>query len=176
MRIHVDRDNVTAIPALLEDIQAAFGADERYEVFIRGLSRLGGPNDPTLPILEGEGRTTTIAGLRALAASRGIRVAAIPLEPSICYAARGNSFVIRADGRVNKCTVALDHPANQVGTLKPDGSLSLRSERIHPWMRGFDSGDRAVLACPMRGLAEGPVTPTPGPRPDTAIPVAVGGP
>ena len=31
---------------------------------------------------------------------------------SVCYAARGNSYVVRADGRLNKCTVALEHPNN----------------------------------------------------------------
>ena len=34
-----------------------------------------------------------------------------------CYAAQKDSFVIRADGKIGKCTVALDHPLNNVGHL-----------------------------------------------------------
>jgi uncharacterized protein len=158
LRLHVDRENAAAMPGFLDEIRASFGQDDRFEVYIRGLSRLGGPNDPSLPILEGNGRAATITELRDLAASRGLRLAAVPAEPGVCYAARGNSFVIRADGRVNKCTVALDHPANQVGVLDEDGSLRLRGHQIRPWMRGFESGTRSELACPMHGLADSEVT------------------
>ncbi len=175
LRLHVDRENAGAVPEFLSEIQRVFGDDDRFEVFIRGLSRLGGPNDETLPILEGAMRSTMIQDLRALAAARGIRQAAVPAEPGVCYAARGNSFVIRADGRVNKCTVALDHPTNQVGRIEENGDLRLRSEMIRPWMRGFGDGDRATLACPMHGLVE-PVSEAQGartPRP-TLAPAAEG--
>jgi hypothetical protein len=75
-------------------------------------------------------------------------------DHGVCYASRGNSFVIRADGRVNKCTISLDDPANQVGRLEPDGRLILDHDRIMPWMRGLFSGDTKELQCPMIGLAD----------------------
>lgn len=154
VRLHVDQENAAAIPGFLEEYREAFGGDRRFTLYIRGLSRLGGPNDSTLPILEGEQRAGTIEELRRLATERGLRQAHVPPGTTICYAAKGNSFVIRADGRVNKCTVALDHPSNQVGTLQPDGTFRLASDRMRPWLRGFETGERAELSCPMRGLAE----------------------
>lgn len=154
VRLHVDAENASAMPEFFEEFQEAFGGDPRYTLFIRGLSRLGGSNDADLPILEGEARTRVVDGLRREASGRGIPLSPVPAGPGICYAARGNSFVIRADGRVNKCTVALDHPANQVGTLRPDGTIRLRADLIRPWMRGFESEDPGELACPMRGLAD----------------------
>jgi len=45
------------------------------------------------------------------------------LENYICYASKANSLVIRADGRIAKCTVALNDERNHIGDLKPDGSL-----------------------------------------------------
>jgi len=154
VRLHVDQENEGAIGEFLDEYRSAFGEDARFVLFIRGLSRLGSLNDPTLPILQGETRVRTIEQWRRIAAERGLRQADIP-PATICYAAKGNSFVIRADGRVNKCTVALDHPLNQVGRLHPDGTLRLMAERVRPWMRGIDAGDRAVLSCPMHGLADG---------------------
>jgi uncharacterized protein len=153
-RLHVDRENASSIPEFLEAFASEFGRDDRFTLFIRGLSRLGGPQDESLAIFEGASGRAVIDSLRARARSLGIRLAAVPEEDTICYAARGNSFVIRADGRLNKCTVALDHPANQVGTIEADGSIRVRAEAMRPWMRGIFSGDRDVLACPKRGLAE----------------------
>ena len=175
VRLHVDRNNQAAVPEFLDEYQAAFGPDDRFELFIRGLSRLGGANDPALPILEGEERSRAIEGLRALARDRGLRIAAVPPVAPICYAARGNSFVVRADGRVNKCTVALDHPRNQVGSLQPDGTLRLRAEMVRPWMRGFESGGRAELSCPMHGLADVAENGAPAPTRRTDASFAVTG-
>lgn len=170
VRLHVDTENAEAMPEFFDEFQREFGGDSRYSLFIRGLSRLGGSNDATLPILEGEARTRVIDDLRRNASGRGIPLSPVPDGPGVCYAARGNSFVIRADGRVNKCTVALDHPANQVGTLLPDGSIRLRSDLMRPWIRGFESGDPGELACPMRGLAE---TARPAPVQGRAIPTSL---
>lgn len=176
VRLHVDSENATAIPGFLDDFRSTFGADPRFRLFIRGLSRLGGARDAELKILEGEERRRTIDDLRRMATDRGIPLARVKDGPGVCYAARGNSFVIRADGRVNKCTVALAHAGNQVGVLREDGTLRLRSEMVRPWMRGFSSGSTEELACPMRGLADVDRRPGPsrgiGPVP---VPLTVGG-
>lgn len=155
VRLHVDRENTSAISTFFDEYLETFGGDERYSLFIRGLSRLGGPRDSELRILEGDTRKSVIERLRTEAADRGIRLSNASSEGGVCYAARGNSFVIRADGRVNKCTVALEAPENQVGFLQPDGKLRLRAEAIRPWMRGFGPAGPDALACPMKGLVLG---------------------
>lgn len=154
VRLHVSAENVGAVGRFLDEYQLEFGSDPRFDLYIRGLSRLGGPNDPELPVFERREGRRIIEGLRREAAGRGIRLADLGPGAAVCYAARANSFLIRADGRVNKCTVALEHPNNQVGRILPDGTLELRSERIRPWMRGFSSGDAGALSCPMHGLAD----------------------
>jgi uncharacterized protein len=68
--------------------------------------------------------------------------------PDVCYASRPNSLVIRADGRVGKCTVALSDPANTIGSLLPDGSLIIDDDRLRPWLRGWASRDWETLGCP----------------------------
>ncbi len=69
----------------------------------------------------------------------------------VCYAARANAFVIRADGAVSKCTVAFDDDRNVVGRLTKDGQIIIDHELHTPWLRGLVSGDASALACPARG-------------------------
>jgi uncharacterized protein len=78
----------------------------------------------------------------------GIGTHALFSAPEICYAARPNSLVIRADGRVGKCTVALTDTRNTIGQLLPNGSLQIDKIRLSPWLHGWASGDFAALACP----------------------------
>src|SRR5262249_30578414 len=53
----------------------------------------------------------------------------------VCYAARTNAFVIRADGAVSKCTVAFDDARNIVGRLTKEGELVIDHEHHMPWLR-----------------------------------------
>lgn len=41
--------------------------------------------------------------------------------------------MIRADGRVGKCTVALEHPENQVGYLDLEGNMHIDEEKNKKW-------------------------------------------
>lgn len=152
IRLHVDQENADAAPRFLEKVHDAFGGDERFDVYIRGLSRLGGPNDPALPVFEREQGLRVVEGLKDRARSLGLRLFETEPGHSICYAARANSFVVRANGRLNKCTIALEDPSNQVGMLRADGTVELKSASMSLWMRGLRSADAAALKCPMRGI------------------------
>jgi uncharacterized protein len=90
-------------------------------------------------------------------------------EDSICYAARANSYVIRANGRLNKCTVSLEHPNNQVGHIRENGTVEVDAQKMVMWMRGLRSGDEAELKCPMKGYAE----PADHTRREGALPLAM---
>jgi uncharacterized protein len=69
----------------------------------------------------------------------------------VCYAARANAFVIRADGAVSKCTVAFEDDRNIVGRLTKEGELIVDHGQHTPWLRGLVSGDASALACPATG-------------------------
>jgi uncharacterized protein len=70
---------------------------------------------------------------------------------AVCYAARANAFVIRADGAISKCTVAFDDDRNVVGRLTKEGELIIDHELHTPWLRGLVSGDASALTCPALG-------------------------
>jgi uncharacterized protein len=75
-------------------------------------------------------------------------------EPYICYAARPNSMLIRANGRLGKCTVAFSDARNDLGYLAPDGTVHVNNEKLRPWMRGLSSLDHGETGCPLVTLPE----------------------
>ncbi|MBL8860805.1 MAG: radical SAM protein [Planctomycetes bacterium] len=156
LRVHVDGENLEAMFGFVDGLKAEFGADPRFGIFLKPLSRYGGPNDAALPILRTAAEFRRFDELNVHAyGSQGrdhIRGAGGSASPEVCYAAKGNSHVVRADGRLCKCTVALEHPANTVGRLHEDGTVAIDAARARPWMRGVFSGIEAELLCPLVGL------------------------
>lgn len=149
VRVHVDGENQADIPRFLESFEAEFGKDSRFILFIRPVSRLGGCGDEQFDFLDADSDAGATADLRRQADRCGLdQIGDEQLSP-ICYAARANTLVIRADGRVNKCTVALERPENQVGRIDVRGKLALDQELMRTWIRGVISGDDDALSCPM---------------------------
>lgn len=154
LRIHVDEDNLEAIPDFIVQCRDAFGQDSRFQFFIRALSRLGGSRDHQIRALEGGLQDERIAALRKLASSMGLNEYCSQRPFTPCYAVQGNCFVVRADGRITKCTVSLDHPGNQMGRLHQNGTMTLNRERMLAWMRGLFSRDSEALRCPLSGFSD----------------------
>jgi uncharacterized protein len=155
VRLHVNPENAGNLAVFMQKLRRDFGDDSRFQLYPKLLSRWGGPNDPTLSVFDRSAGQRVIEDLKAQAARDSIplyqpRAAATP----VCYAARANSFLIRADGRVNKCTIALEAPENQVGRLTSDGRLLLNADRMVGWMRGLWSNSVEALKCPMTGLVQ----------------------
>ncbi|MBI5364467.1 MAG: radical SAM protein, partial [Planctomycetes bacterium] len=145
LRVHADKENLAELPRFLEQCEAAFGGDPRFRLFLRPLSRLGGPNDAAIAVLEDERDAEALACAREEARAGGLAVLEPNFEDAVCHAAWGHSFVVRSNGRLNKCTVALAHPANDVGCLNDDGTLTIDAAKTRPWLRGLASGD--ALEC-----------------------------
>jgi uncharacterized protein len=156
IRVHVDRSNLAALPRFLADVRAEFGGDPRFRVHLKPLAKWGGPNDAQLDVLDQPGDRERLHGLEQLLGEQSVMAlesgSAAPSGPDLCYATRANSFDVRADGRLNNCTIALDRPENHVGRIEPDGRLVIEPEPMRTWMRGLHSGDERELFCPLLGL------------------------
>ncbi len=144
IRVHVNRNNHESIKRLLRRISETIGSDSRFCMFIRPLSKLGGPNDQSLEIIEDN---LPVDELRAYATSVGLKLKGEETAP-ICYASKLNSFVIRSNGDVGKCTVALYDDRNLVGRLLPDGTMNLDVRKMLWWTRGLLSRNKKELECP----------------------------
>ena len=114
-------------------------------------------------VLEGPESNTGLGKDAGVGAGTQLQAAEATLAPRtpgkydfdgyICYASKPNSLMIRADGRIGKCTVLMHDERNTVGRLNPDGSLTLDGALINQvWMRGFVSMDAGELGCPAMGM------------------------
>src|SRR4030095_699453 len=69
-------------------------------------------------------------------------------KEQICYACSGNSFVIRSNGRINKCTVALYNDANDIGYITEIGDINVDNKKFSKWIAPLFSSDSNALKCP----------------------------
>ncbi|MBQ0897425.1 radical SAM protein [Micromonospora sp. U56] len=151
LRVHVTPANLPDMPGFIRLLREKFLEDQRFSILIKAVGRWGGPNDQTMQVLEGPEKTQALNALHEKALP-GIKEESIYTPGGVCYASRANSLMIRANGEIGKCTVALSDPANSIGRLLEDGTLQLRNSVLRPWLRGWSSGDSEVLGCPLVGL------------------------
>lgn len=148
IRVHFDRDTVDGLDPLIRELQRELITDSRFEVCFKSLLRIGGPNDDRLNVFrESEANEKRQTLMRTLHGGH------VPEEdPSICYAAKPNALVIRADGTLAKCTVALNDPRNSVGVISRDGTVEVDMSKYRPWLVGLERLDLDVLACPLQQI------------------------
>jgi len=152
LRLHVHRDNVESVKRLYERLTADLLHDSRFKAFFHKISNLSG--DKGIPQHELNAVEYSSA-LRYISGTDDLNhevSADITLKDYICYAARPNSLLVRADGRIGKCTVALNDSRNDVGILHDDGSLEINNARIRPWFEGYRNMSEATLGCPLTDL------------------------
>lgn len=159
LRIHVTKSNYFSVERLAVFLKENFLKDKRFTILIKPVKNYGGPNASAVSNEFALGREASFDDMsKALyelaGVNNGVNMEA-PNESNkfqVCYAALPNSYAIRADGRVQKCTVALDSDANTLGRISRDGSMSLDSEKLKKWMRGLESGNREELLCPSKNF------------------------
>ncbi|MDR3491327.1 MAG: radical SAM protein [Gammaproteobacteria bacterium] len=152
LRIHITPDNVDDMYELIDLIKVNFGYDPRFTVFFKAIETLGGPNAGTFKVIRGKDKAEI---LQQLYDYLGPAMKVKKLNdngPYVCYAAKTNSLVIRADGKIGKCTVALSDDRNSLGTLLDDGTLEIASDKLALWTRGISSQNLVELSCPMYQL------------------------
>ena len=153
LRIHVTPANYESLFLLIEELKTYFGGDERFKIFFKAIADLGGPNSKQFDTLAKESWPTMIQKLTAAVDGKLTIVKLKPTSvPYVCYAAQANSFMIRADGTIGKCTVAMSDPRNAIGHLLKDGTLVFQQAKILPWVRGMQTLDPKALGCPLAGM------------------------
>jgi uncharacterized protein len=151
LRIHFSPDTLQLLDPLIENIKNEFIQDTRFSVFFKAIERLGSRNDALMNTFSDAEKEQAVKFLQTklfgenIASSQNYSLQ----ENPICYASRPNSLVIRANGNIGKCTVALYDERNHVASLQPDGTLKVIPGRLTPWLRGIKDLDPSALACPL---------------------------
>lgn len=147
LRVHFSPSNIAVLDELIQAINREFVNDPRFTVYFKAIGRLGGSNDGILAVFDEEEKARIKSDLeQRLNIPR--RVDDLNMEQQICYASVPTSLMIRADGSIGKCTVALSDERNRVGRLRPDGLIEIDQPRLRRWLRGFSTLDERDLACP----------------------------
>jgi uncharacterized protein len=152
LRLHFSAVNLQSVKQLISRINQSFGDDPRFRVFLKPISRLGSKNDAELPVLYSDRERQIHKQLEAMLQMTSSHLTLDMNSPYMCYASMPNSLMIRSDGQIGKCTVALDDPVNNVGHLNSDGTLAFVQERLAPWFSGLYTIDTRTLSCPLSQL------------------------
>ncbi|WP_166240339.1 radical SAM/SPASM domain-containing protein [Paenibacillus turpanensis] len=160
LRVNFDRDNEEHVRELLSELSGYFSHDKRFRLSLQPVGRWGGPRDEFIPVCARNHADQQIWGWLETAQELGLSLShtmADSLLPSgsVCYAAKPNSFVIGSDGRLYKCSLALDEEANQVGQLLPDGSMKLDDLKMAKWTSSGEEQDEGCRACFFRPACQG---------------------
>ena len=147
LRIHVTKATVQRLPEFGSYLIRKFAPDYRFSAFVKPVAKLGSDTDKKMLSLNEHDYTIISQEQRRLA----VHFSSVPAQSKhLCYAAMPNSFAIRSNGQIVKCTVGLDDDYNQVGKITSDGLLELDQEKCNFWFRGFKNNNVDELRCPRK--------------------------
>jgi len=148
IRVHLTNSNYDSIKKLLKRISIDFNNDERYKVFLRQISDFGSGQTKDYQDILLKSPKEQIYELKK--PYNFIRTLYDSEEKNyICYASKPNSFVIRSNGQINKCSVHLGHKHNIIGDLNKDGSINFFSKKqASNWFNVILNEDMSILGCP----------------------------
>src|SRR5205807_3610200 len=100
LRLHYTMENFISVGQFGRRICDVFGDDQRFRCFFRHISRLGGSNDESITVISKQDQNEIEAHLWDVS---GLLRTPNQDEDYVCYAAKGNSLLIRSTGRLAKC-------------------------------------------------------------------------
>jgi len=147
LRVHVTDDNQQSVRDFCERYQQTLAADPRFSLFFKAIVNLGGNNSDKVNRLTAKNSAKALVG--ELTEKYSGQSNAGAQGNYICYASKANSLAVRADGHLNKCTVALSDNRNRIGKINPDGSLEINQQKFATWVKGFTTLDSWQMSCPL---------------------------
>lgn len=155
LRLHIHRDNIESQRRLYARLQSELLTDRRFSVYFHKVSNLSSEWSIGETVLDRKAYLEAIdyiMGPRAVEPSGPISEE--HLEGYICYAAKPNSLLIRANGDIGKCTVALSDDRNRIGRILDDGTLDISNPKLQKWFAGFATMSEQALGCPLSTLSQ----------------------
>lgn len=149
IRVHYSPINIDDIKTFSKKIVNQFSNDNRYSIYFKDISKLGSSNDDNLLTCNTNEIQKYKMELSLIA--KDFNLTSIESD-YICYASKTNTYLIRSDASLGKCTVALDEEVNNIGKLKENGELELDQEKCRLWSIGLQTENPDHLACPYYSL------------------------
>lgn len=157
LRLHFGAATLADTEALCRRINLEFGGDPRFTVYLKSIENYGGKNGGRIAPMSAEAARDLGRQLSTLLPDMEVTGFEDEEGRQICYAAQPNNLLIRADGRVGKCAVALTDPRNTLGRIGEDGRLQIDNAMLQPWLGGYRDLDGDLLSCPYTGVSKTPM-------------------
>lgn len=157
LRLHIHHENIDSVKRLYDRLNSSILDDRRFKVYFHKVSNLKPGYEIEEKVL---GREEYLNALTYILGSDRMKgpvgeISEEHLQSYICYAAKPNSLMVRANGGIGKCTVALNDDRNNIGFLKEDGTLEISNEKLQRWFSGYAGLSEKTLGCPLSTLAIG---------------------
>lgn len=140
IRFNVTDDNLASILSFLDEHGSKFSSDLRFRYHFHPVFGM-----PEMKLTKAEELETV---------KEKFRKKKLILDEDnqnnanyVCYASKANSYVIRSNGIIQKCTVALDDDRNNIGKLTSSGDLCIDSNKHRLWL--FTN----TKDCPLQSLS-----------------------
>lgn len=161
IRTNFDQNNSVHLREYLDVLAAEFARDERFVVSLSAVGKWGGQNDANLQVCGMDEVKHIQRQVKADARARGLNVGSGLKDVNtpgrhVCYAGRPYSILVGADGKLMKCTVALDKQANNiVGHITPEGELVLDPDNFALWVDPAWIHDKTCTSCYLVPVCQG---------------------
>ena len=157
-RLHYTSENYREVGQFAARIHDVFGDDRRFRLYFKGIKRLGGANDSDISVWSPKDDREM---QRHMWNASGYRLGVLATSESdtkgvadyVCYAGMANSLLVRSNGRLGKCTVALYDDYNTIGELREDGEIIIDQEKIQRWITPVIEGRWENVGCPLSWVA-----------------------
>jgi uncharacterized protein len=153
LRINFDRQNIPSMNGFMDMLKRELGDDKRFQLRFYPIGQWGGPNDDQMEVC-GVSRGSETQALQIQAHQKGLNVESnlSAMQPQtgsgVCYAARPYNLLIGADGKIMKCTIALDtKDYNIVGHMTRDGRADIDIDKLARWVTPYYEDDAACRTC-----------------------------
>lgn len=146
LRVHVTDLNQESVLKFCKRYDQILSSDVRFKLFFKAIENLGGERADKVNTLIS--KQTAKELVRELS-ERYAKDNDIIGKNYVCYASKPNSLAIRADGNLNKCTVALSDDRNSIGKINSDGTLTINNQKYSSWIKGFTTLDTWQMGCPL---------------------------
>ncbi|WP_042147892.1 MULTISPECIES: radical SAM protein [unclassified Pseudoalteromonas] len=148
LRVHVTDLNQDSVLDFCNRYDKFLAEDSRFKLFFKAIEDLGGNNKVDVNSLTSQkSATELVSQLTTSYSDQSVKLGS--KGNYICYAGKPNSLSIRANGNLNKCTVALNDDRNSIGKINKDGSLDINNQRFSSWVQGFSTLDSWQMGCPL---------------------------
>ncbi len=143
----------------LKSMAGHFSGDERFVFYNVMAADLGGEIDGSI-LVKGSERRKKLQEVNQKTVDMGLTLKQDTGLPNgrVCYAAMENSIVVMPGLKLKKCSVELNDPINDVGTLLDDGTLQL-NDNLKKWIGENDVPDNKCTNCRVAPICHGKACP-----------------